>query len=213
MHVNLSVSLPVAGSFPDTSVFCTRGSPSVRRRSALIKRGVSGERARNSSYESHLALNNPVIYAFDNSQRDAFSNNKVALKDDNNGTLVSLEMKRCLALWRPLFFPSSSFTYCYLFILFICHLVLLRILSKVIDEGKCGVSAPSVTERLPPPARRRQCARLRLLRLIPTLISAGLFFSLSRWQGGEKKNKTCVSCIYLTHFIDLFFLFFYHCLF
>lgn len=82
-------------------------------RSALIKREVTGEHACNSSYESHLALNNPVIYAFDNSERDAFSNNKVALKDDNNGTLVSLEMKRCLALWQPFFF----FTYCYLFIL------------------------------------------------------------------------------------------------
>lgn len=89
-----------------------RGSPSVHCRPALIKREVSGEHACNSSYESHLALNNPVIYAFDNSERDAFSNNKVALKDDNNGTLVSLEMKRCLALWQPFFF-----TYCYLFIL------------------------------------------------------------------------------------------------
>lgn len=152
-----------------------RGSPSVHCRPALIKREVSGEHACNSSYESHLALNNPVIYAFDNSERDAFSNNKVALKDDNNGTLVSLEMKRCLALWQPFFFYLLLFIYS-----FICHLVLLHILSKVIDEGKCGVSSPSVTERLPPPARRRQCARLRLLRLIPTLISAGLFFSLSR---------------------------------
>lgn len=80
-------------------------------RSLLIKREVNHEHVCNSSYESHLALNNSVIYAFDKSNRDAFSNNKVALKDDNNGTLVSLEMKRCLALWH-LFFP-----YFYLFIL------------------------------------------------------------------------------------------------
>lgn len=142
-------------------------------RSLLIKREVNHEHVCNSSCESHLALNNSVIYAFDNSNRDAFSNNKVALKDDNNGTLVSLEMKRCLALWQP-FFSLLLFIYS-----FICHLVLLYILSKVIDEGKCGVSSPSVTERLPP-VRRRQCARLHPLRLIHTLISAGLFFSLSQ---------------------------------
>lgn len=93
-----------------------RGSLSVHCRALLIKREVNHEHACNSSYESHLALNNPVIYAFDNSNRDAFSNNKVVLKDDNNGTLVSLEMKRCLALWQPLFF-FFFFTYCYLFIL------------------------------------------------------------------------------------------------
>lgn len=88
-----------------------RGSLNVHCRSLLIKREVNHEHVCNSSYESHLALNNSVIYAFDKSNRDAFSNNKVALKDDNNGTLVSLEMKRCLALWH-LFFP-----YFYLFIL------------------------------------------------------------------------------------------------
>lgn len=82
-------------------------------------------------------------------------------------------------------FVAASFFFFFLNLLlfiysFICHLVLLYVLSKVIDEGKCGVSPPSVTECLPPPARRRQCARMRLLRLIPTLISAGLFSSLSQ---------------------------------
>lgn len=85
-------------------------------RSALIKREVTGEHACNSSYESHLALNNPVIYAFDNSERDAFSNNKVALKDDNNGTLVSLEMKRCLALWQPFFFFLLTVIYLFFYL-------------------------------------------------------------------------------------------------
>lgn len=166
--------MPLAHSPTSVCVFYMRGSLNVHCRSLLIKREVNHEHVCHSSYESHLALNNSVIYAFDNSKRDAFSNNKVALKDDNNGTLVSLEMKRCLALWQP-FFSLLLFIYS-----FICHLVLLYILSKVIDEGKCGVSSPSVAERLPPPVRRRQqCARLRPLRLIRTLISAGLFFSLS----------------------------------
>lgn len=194
MHVNPSVSLCRWLIPRHQSVFYMRGSLNMHCRSLLIKREVNHEHVCNSSYESHLALYNSVIYAFDNSNRDAFSNNKVALKDDNNGTLVSLEMKRCLALWQPFFFLYFFFIYS-----FICHLVLLYILSKVIDEGKCGVSSPSVTERLPPPVRRRQCARLRSLRLIHTLISAGLFFSLSQWQ-----KKTCVSCIYLTDFIDHF---------
>lgn len=78
-------------------------------------------------------------------------------------------------------FVASFFSLLLFIYSFICHLVLLYILSKVIDEGKCGVSSPSVTERLPPPVRRRrQCAQLHPLCLIHTLISAGLFFSLSQ---------------------------------
>lgn len=109
---SLRLSLSLAHSSTSVCVFYMGGSLNVHCRSLLIKREVNQEHVCNSSYESHLALNNSVIYAFDNSNRDAFSNNKVALKDDNNGTLVSLEMKRCLALWQPFFF-----LYFYLFIL------------------------------------------------------------------------------------------------
>lgn len=120
MHVNLPVSLSLslllAHSPTSVCVFYMRGgSLNAHRRSLLIKREVNHEHVCNSSYESHLALNNSVIYAFDNSNRDAFSNNKVALKDDNNGTLVSLEMKRCLALWQP-FFPLLTFIYLFFYL-------------------------------------------------------------------------------------------------
>lgn len=151
MHVNLSVSLSVAGSvadsFADIGVFYMRASLSVHCRALLIKREVNHEHACNSSYESHLALNNPVIYAFDNSNRDAFSNNKVVLKDDNNGTLVSLEMKRCLALWQPLFL---NFFYWLLFIYsFICHLVPSLCLIKGYWWRKMW-SQSSICDRTPP---------------------------------------------------------------
>lgn len=116
MHVNPSVSLCRWLIPRHQSVFYMRGSLNMHCRSLLIKREVNHEHVCNSSYESHLALYNSVIYAFDNSNRDAFSNNKVALKDDNNGTLVSLEMKRCLALWQPFF----SLLFFYLFYLSPC---------------------------------------------------------------------------------------------
>lgn len=173
-----------------------RGSPSVHCRSALIKREVTGEHACNSSYESHLALNNPVIYAFDNSERDAFSNNKVALKDDNNGTLVSLEMKRCLALWQPFFFFLLTVIYLF-FYLSPCA-------SPYLIKGywwRKMWSQFSICDRTPPSS----CEEAAVCSAAPATTHPSTYF---RWlvllavtvTGG----KTCVSCIYLTLLIFFF---------
>lgn len=180
-----------------------RGSPSVHCRSALIKREVNGEHASNSSYESHLALNNPVIYAFDNSERDAFSNNKVALKDDNNGTLVSLEMKRCLALWLPFFF------FFFYWLLFIYSFYLSPCASPYLIKGywwRKMWSQFSICDRTPPSS----CEEAAVCSAAPATTHPNTYF---RWLvllavTVTGKKKTCVSCIYLTHFIDLFFFIF-----
>lgn len=63
-----------------------------------------------------------------------------------------------------------------------------------------GVSFPSLTECLPPPVRRRQCASLPLLWLINRLISAGLSLLLS-YSDRKKTRASCkVSFIFLTFF-------------
>lgn len=169
-------------------------------RSVLIKRGVNHEHVCNSSYESHLALNNSVIYAFDNGNRDAFSNNKVALKDDNNGTLVSLEMKRCLALWQPPFFSPYFYLFILLFVTLCFSISYQRLLMK---------------ENMESVLHLWQSASLLLWGGGGVLDSAcydssAHLFPLacsSRCHGDSK--KTCLSCIYLTHFTDLFFFFAY----
>lgn len=103
-------------------------------------------------------------------------------------------MKRCFTRW--LSFLQLWFFFS--FVLFICLSVLLYILSKVIDESKCGVSFPSLTDCLPPPVRRWQCASLPLLWLINRLISAGLSFILS--YSDREKHALPVWSLFLTFF-------------
>lgn len=117
-------------------------------------------------------------------------------KDDNNGILVSLEMKRCLEV------AASFVTLIYncSFVLIICLHVFLYILSKVIDEAKCEEESvlPPLTECPPPPESGRQCASVPRLRLINGLISAGLSVLLSH----SDRNKMQLLYILFLYFFN-----------
>lgn len=114
------------------------------------------------------------------------------LKDDNNGTLVSLEMKRC-------FFLRGGCLYCNfdIFFFLFCFVYLSRCVSLYLIKGYwwgkmwSGVSFPSF-DRAPPSSCEEAavCFTASAVTYQQTYFRWLVLLTVIQWQ-----EKTCVSCM------------------